>query len=94
MVIYTYTHSKIKKNLLHTHCHMVIYIQVNHIYSTYSFRSTNTSKSHLHMQNLSITFEHKWCINQRKTPTFFQSKKSQISLFELHKQYKMRGSSL
>jgi hypothetical protein len=54
----------------------------NNIYSIYSFWSTNTGKSHLHMQTLS-KFELKWCINW-KTPTFFQSKKPQISLFLNH----------
>ena len=63
--------------------HFSPYIQVNHIYSINSFRSTNISKSHLHMQTLSTTFELKWCINL-KTPTFSQSKKYHIPLFLNH----------
>ena len=53
-----------------------IYIQINHIYSIYSFTSTN-------MQSLSTTFELKWCIN-KKTPIFSQSQKHHIPLILNH----------
>ena len=67
----------LKIKIYYTHLEYIWpYIQINHIYSIYSFTSTN-------MQSLSTTFELKWCIN-KKTPIFSQSQKHHIPLILNH----------